>query len=703
MMRKIAVVLLLLLLALYTKGTASFLPSTGSSSSSSNDPVQRRTVAFYSYRQRQLVLGLEERNRAQHLSATAKTSSSSSSSSTQQQQPEATAVAAEDLIEFDEDEFLSARGSNNGILPSYQDYLARMQQLARSTSTDPTAVQQAQDVFDEMLQAFLVTEDSGLWPNTDIYNLLMETHAYSSHPDGAEKVNEILTRMEESSASTAASGDVSINSNSLTPRPNLESYAKLMEAWSRRGGERYQMDNVKAVVDRIAISSSSTNLKPDTYIYNKLIRAYGVAGQPDEARRVLDDVLLKGYLEKDDTSLRPNAKTWTHVLRAYAAAAAAAAASAGNRKRGTEQQQQYEYYLETIQDLMRQMAQYVRRNDEVDWKPGVDAYNALLKCLSLYSTARNTSSSSSSFSRQKQQEQREEEALSQPLSLSSSKEAESVLYGMIEQYRETANDEAIKPNDESFFHVLQAYRGETDAGVAIKVEKLLELQRALVTTTTTTTTTQSNNASSSGRRQGGPSLRTCNAAIAAMSRTRDPQKAMRAQRLVQRMIKENSAASGAASDAGASGDDDDDRASCKPNFTTYRNLLNTCAYSGSEATHTSPEDRLQTFQIAVETLNEIRRQYPHQENKRLQQKPQQQQQQRQQMMDSSIYSLFLRACSNLMPSNRKRDAVIESVFSKCCKDGLVNDAVLREFEKTASEELQVRWLFAAELGRAFSL
>ena len=95
------------------------------------------------------------------------------------------------------------------------------------------------------------------------------------------------------------------------------------------------------------------------------------------------------------------------MLRAYAAAAAAAAASAGNRKRGPEQQQQYEYYLETIQDLMRQMAQYVRRNDEVDWKPRVGAYNALLKCLSIYSTTSNTSSSS--FARQKQQEQREEE------------------------------------------------------------------------------------------------------------------------------------------------------------------------------------------------------------------------------------------------------------------------------------------------------
>lgn len=624
-------VLLLLLLALFPQRSVSFLPFI-----IGNDAVatRRRRIAFYPREQQQRIID--------DVPSLVSLSVSASSRSTQQQQPQE--EAEEEDIEFDEDEFLKDTGKLN---LSYDNYLARMQHFAQTTSTDPTAVPQAHALFDEMLQAYLVTQDAGLWPNTDIYNLLMETHAYSSDPDGANKVDEILSRMEE---------DKSVTNS--TPQPNLESYAKLMEAWARRR----EIQKVEAVVGDRLTKNNSDDLQPDTYIYNKLIRSYGMVGQADQARRVLDDILLHGYLEKNDDEesssllLRPNAKTWTHVLRAYAAAAGNAQRKRARQRQQKQQVDEEDHYLETIQDLMRQMAQYARRNDEEDWKPGVDAYNALLQCLSFYTQSRQqqlrTSSSSSSSSSE--------------VVVSASKEAESVLYGMIEQYRENG-DESMKPTDESFFHVMNAYRGESNAGVAIKVEKLLELQRALAST------------SSSGSEAGGgrlePSTRTCNAAIAAMSRTRDPQKAVRAQRLVQRMQNND-------------GDNDNSSSNkqyaCKPNLTTYRNLLNTCAYSGAEA-NTSPEERLAAFQIAVETLNQIRQQYPHDEVQQNRQKSQPQPQQ----LDSGIYSLFLRACANLMPSNRKRDAVVESVFSKCCKDGLVNDAILRDFERTASEELQV--------------
>ena len=98
----------------------------------------------------------------------------------------------------------------------------------------------------------------------------------------------------------------------------------------------------------------------------------------------------------------------------------------------------------------------------------------------------------------------------------------------------------------------------------------------------------------------------------------------------------------------------------------YYTLLSACAF-----TEGSPEDKLEAFQIAVDALKELRESH-HQEP------------------DSSCFGMFLKACANLMPENKKRDAVVENVFKKCCSEGLVNDFVLGEFERASSEALQLQ-------------
>jgi pentatricopeptide repeat protein len=473
-------------------------------------------------------------------------------------------------IEWDEDEY------DFDQQKSMDEYRTQFQALAAETSQNPHAVQQAQDLFDELYKAYIMTEDASYWPGTDIYNLLLETHAYSPHKNGAVEAEAIVARMEQQEHGVA--------------RPNVATYAKLMEAWT----QRKRLDKVTAVWERIA----EQGLQPNISTYNKLIKAYGVAGKAEQALQVLEDLLLQhqgkdNNKEEDDqtdaeTSTKPTQKTWVQVLRAFASKKYV------RNGEGVDQ----------IQALLRRMAQAYRQG-EADWKPGVDAYNSLLKAMSYQK--------------------------------GSGKESESVLYGMLEQFRE--GEEALRPNAGSFYHVLHAYRGDKDAGVSFKVEKLIQLQEALAV--------ERNDPNDPAR----TTTRVYNAAMAALSRTKDPQKAVRAKRFMDRMNLQHN--------------DPDMR----PNEATYTSLLNACAYT----TEGEPADKLAAFQISVDALKEIRQSPSISTN-------------------SKMFGLFLRGCANLMPHSRKRDAVVESVFASCCDEGYISDYVLEQFERAASEQLQLKVL-----------
>jgi hypothetical protein len=48
------------------------------------------------------------------------------------------------------------------------------------------------------------------------------------------------------------------------------------------------------------------------------------------------------------------------------------------------------------------------------------------------------------------------------------------------------------------------------------------------------------------------------------------------------------------------------------------------------------------------------------------------------------YRLLLQCCISLLPVGPEREKVLRSIFRSCCKDGLVNQRVLGEFQKTVS-------------------
>jgi len=451
-------------------------------------------------------------------------------------------------IEIDEDDLLAQK----------EEWMQSLRQCAKTSFRDDTAIEKAQAVFDEMFQAYVKTEDSAFFPDVEVYNLLIETHAYGRDEKGGEEAEMILSRMEDSSVAFVA-------------RPNLETYLFVMDAWAMRKNP----EKAEAVLARLKERYAETNddaVKPTIAATNKLIKSYGMRGDIEKAESIFRDSLDK------DGELKANHKTWVQIMKAYIP-----------QETGYEQ----------VGDLFSEMRKAYRMGEE-EYLPKTDAYNALIRALG---HKRN-----------------------------GGQEAEELLFEMIEQYQ--AGDDDVRPNADSFRNTIAAQLFRRNFSSA-KVEQLLQIQEGLHKTT------------------GFPDLkidtRGNNAALKVMSKTRDARKAIRAKRVIESMK--------------SSGDPEN-----MPTKTSYRSLITACAF-----TRGSPEESLQAFQVAIETMKDLK--------EFLGEEP-----------DSGFVGLFLKACSNLMPPSRKRDAVVEKIFTKCCADGLLNDFVLIEFEKAASETLQLETL-----------
>jgi pentatricopeptide repeat protein len=443
-------------------------------------------------------------------------------------------------------------------LSKKEDWMQELERLARTCSRDPEAVAQAQAIFDEMFEAYVKTEETSMWPTVEVYNLLLEIHAYSRSDDGGEEAEKILTRMEDDSVEFIA-------------RPNLKTYMNVMDAWAMRKNP----EKAQAILDRLEKRYAERNeeaVKPTANAYNKLIKAHGMAGDVERAESILRDLLER------EGDLKANHKTWVQTMKAYAPLSD-----------GTEK----------VQSLFKEMLNANRMGEE-EYMPKTDAHNTLIRALG-----------------QK---------------WDGAEEAEAMLFDMINQFR--AGNEDIRPNAETFRNVLAAQKRRRNVSGA-KVEQLLQIQEGLYATT------KREDLKMDGRLY--------NVALGTIARSRDANKAVRARRIIAKM---------------KTSEDE----SNTPTVRTYYTLLSACAYTGG-----TPEENFEAFQIAVDTLKEVK------EN--LGREP-----------DSACFGMFLKACANLMPVSRKRDAVVGNVFRKCCRDGLVNDFVLNEFEKASSEALQLEVL-----------
>lgn len=502
--------------------------------------------------------------------------------------PSALSLAStEDPKEADqEEEQLTLVVGANGDVSLYDQAVADLQACAQCTSWDPKAVERGEAIIDSMTD----DENFVILP-VEALNGLLEVHAYSGRGAPAVlRVEELWNRMLQ---------------GETAPPPNEESVAIVMEAFIQ-AQEWQKLDDFwnSLVFDNKMEQPLTTNL------YNKRLRSLGRQGKPLEAEQIFRCMLM----EPIDEEIFPNGKTWVHMLRGYAS-------QVGRTHAVLERDDPFylddDTLLARIQEFMRDMARGSKKRP--DWVPTTDAYNCLLRAISRHSSLPTRSTS-----------------------------AESVLFGMMEEYRK---DKAfMRPNADSFYHTLQALRGDKHA----KVLSVWELQTALWNQVR-----QSGNVTAAHALV--PSVRNLNAALAALARTSDTHKASRAQEMLQSMEsirRDYQPAPGLPPVA------------LEPNTGTYKQIVSACAFPTGKL---SPRDKKEALEIALD----VRQTFATQD---------------QLAVDSTVYKLLIQAVGNLVESGDRKDTLVSEIFTECCERGLVNPSVVRALERAASKGLVLQTL-----------
>jgi pentatricopeptide repeat protein len=228
----------------------------------------------------------------------------------------------EEIMEYlDEDDEDDDDYDPEAALAKQAEWMDQLHRLAQTTSNDPSAVAVAQEIFDDMFTAYAESNDSTFFPTTEVYNLILEIHAFSRSPDGAEEGERILSRMED-------------KSNDFVARPNEETYLRVMDAWANRE----EPDKVQKILER--------QEAPTTTSYNKLIKAYGIANDFEQADALFRSMLAEGKV---------NHKSWVQLMKA---------------RMVTEDSESEE----TVESIFEEM-------EEEGYDPETDAYNVLIRYI----------------------------------------------------------------------------------------------------------------------------------------------------------------------------------------------------------------------------------------------------------------------------------------------------------------------------------
>ncbi len=226
-------------------------------------------------------------------------------------------------------------------------------------------------------------------------------------------------------------------------------------------------------------------------------------------------------------------------------------------------------------------------------------------------------------------------------------DAESILFNMIDEYQREGNGNH-RPDAASFINTMNSWRDSRSKEAPQRCLELLDLLTEIY---------QIESDSDKDATDLKPDKRVYNAVQNVWCRSRERNKAQEVKKLLTKLMS-----------LYEEHEDDD----YLPSVRQWNNVLNACVYTKGDKVV-----RKEVMKIMVETFNELRNASSVDAN-------------------HVSYGLFLKGCSNLLPSGAKQQTIIENVFRKCCREGLVSEFVFNTFVESSSPELCER-LFGGDI------
>jgi len=474
----------------------------------------------------------------------------------------------------------------------------------------------------------------GMKVNLNTFNFLIDGWAFSGEPDGCDKAMTLLDRMEEMYYKYGEKSPVC---------PDVRSYTKVINALSRskRKDSANLAEQLLYKMERVAESGENPSAKPNTYTYTAAIEAQansGMEGSPEKAEELLERMISKH--QNGDPGVLPNARCFNAAISAYAKSAQHGAA------------QQAEILFDRLDGL------YMSGLEEA--KPNSFNYNSLINAWANCPDQEDENGVCSARKAQEILERMEQcyaagDEFCKPTTVSynavidayakskqeeAAERAEQVLRRMGALYKEGAD---IKPNTRSFNTVINAWAKSGREDAAEKAQDLLDMMTRLYD--------EGNNAV----RPDAHSYCTVINAFARSNQLKD--KAERANNLFRTMVQAYES---------EGGNNKQGMRHMRPNVVAVNAVMNACAYTTGDI-----HDQNRAMEIGHKLLKDLEdSDYG--------------------SPDQITYGTFLKVCANQMPDCATRQQIMEVIFQKSARDGMLGNLVLQQLRAMGPADLYYR-------------
>jgi len=459
------------------------------------------------------------------------------------------------------------------------------------------------------------------------FDWLIDAWSYSGECDAADYALSLLSRMEELRGFNVGAGVI----------PDVKTYTKVINAVAR-SGRRNAGEEAEAILERMIHDDATTGeLRPNTYTYTYVIDAHArspSSKSPHAAQRLIEE--MERLRASGDPEVRPTTRAWNSVIAAWAQWKGEEMAW-GHIGSGAER-------AEACLDIMEEWAD-TTGNEDV--RPNSYNYNSVISALA---------------------NSQDEGAASR---------AEQILERM-ENLHRTTGDNQIKPRTATYNAIIDAWAKSGEIDAADRAELLLAHMMELYET--------------GHNLDAKPNVRSFNSVLNAWAKSGHHLAPQRAGEVLDWMedLDRNSdlkvspdatsfatainafARSNAFGKAQASYEiflhmkelyDTSGKSKLRPNAVAYNSVLNACAFSVGDF-----EEQSRAIEIANAMLVGLQ--------KSSYAKP-----------DHVTYGTYLKVINNQMPPSKSRDQIVETVFRKCAKEGMVSEMVMRQLREMGMESV----------------
>jgi len=470
----------------------------------------------------------------------------------------------------------------------------------------------------------------GMKINLNTFNFLIDGWAFSGEPDSCDKAMTLLDRMEGMYYDYGENSPVC---------PDVRSYTKVINALSRskRKDSANLAEQLLYKMERLAESGENPSAKPNTYTYTAAIEAQTnsvMEGSPEKAEELLVEMISRYQI--GDPDVLPNARCFNAVISAYAKSdepgAAQQAEIVFNRldalyMSGLESAKPNSFNFNSLITAWANCPDQEDENGVCSARKAQDILERMEQCYAAGDESCKPTTISYNAVIDAYAKSRQEDA---------TESAEQVLRRMGVLYKEGAD---VKPNTRSFNTVINAWAKSGREDAADKAQDLLDLMARLYT---------------EGNKAVRPDVHSVTTVINAYARSNKLKgKAERANNLFRTMKQTYEVTQKGMNHL-------------RPNVVAVNAVMNACAYTAGDT-----KEQNRAMEIAHERLKHLEdSEYG--------------------SPDQITYGTFLKVCANQMPDCATRQQIMEVIFQKSIRDGMLGNLVLQELKAMGPPDLYYR-------------